>query len=112
MGFSKRSSPFRAANHGVRVAIRLTPKAARERIHGVVADADGAAALKVAVTAAPEAGHANLALIALLAKSWRVPKSSLTLVSGAADRRKLIELAGDPKALLARLEAWRDGRPG
>ncbi len=112
MGCCKGSSPFSASGHGVRVAIRLTPKAARDRIQGLVADADGAAALKVAVTAAPEAGRANRALIALLAKSWRVPKSSLTLVAGATDRRKLVELAGEPKALLARLEAWCDGQPG
>lgn len=102
------ASPFRAVTGGVRVAVRLTPKAARDRFQGTVREADGSCALKLGVTAAPEAGRANAALIELLAKTWRLPKTSIALVRGAADRRKTLHLAGEPAALLARLEAWRE----
>ena len=45
--------PFIPETNGVRVAVRLTPKAASERIDGVVADAQGNGVLRVAVTAEP-----------------------------------------------------------
>jgi uncharacterized protein (TIGR00251 family) len=100
------ASPFRAVADGVRVAVRLAPKAARDRIQGTMREADGATVLKVGVTAVPEAGKANEALVKLLAKTWKLPKTGFTLVSGATDRRKSLHLAGEPAALLARLEAW------
>jgi hypothetical protein len=36
----------------------------------------------------------------------------VALVAGASDRRKLIELAGEPAALLARLRAWQESGRG
>lgn len=63
-------------------------------------------ALKVSVTAAPEGGKANMAVIDLLAAEWRVPKSTIQVVLGAAGRRKLLHLAGDPAALCRLLGDW------
>ena len=104
------ASPFTLVADGVRVAVRLTPKAARDRIDGVVADAEGDGVLKAAVTAVPEDGKANAALIKLLAKAWKLPKTSITVVQGATDRRKLLHLASDdPDALGVRLADWLAG---
>ncbi len=80
--------------------VRLTPKAAAERIGGVHPVAGGVA-LKVRVTAPPEDGRANDALIALLAKAWRIPKTSIALIAGAANRNKTLFVAGEPNGLLA-----------
>ena len=104
------SSPFQPLADGVRIAVRLSPKAGRNQVHGAVADADGKLALKISVTAVPEGGKANAALVALLAKEWRVPKSALSIASGATDRRKTLWLAGDGAALAKRLEAWLEGK--
>ena len=52
-------------------------------------------------------GKANAALIALLAKAWRVPKTGIEVVAGAASRNKRLALAGDGPALAARIAAWR-----
>jgi uncharacterized protein (TIGR00251 family) len=90
----------------LRVAVRLTPKAARERIDGVATEADGRRVLKVAVTAVPEDGKANAALIKLLSKQWKVPKSAITITAGATDRRKTLFVSGDGEALRRRLEQW------
>jgi uncharacterized protein len=98
--------PFLPVADGLKLRVRLTPRACRPGIDGLVADAEGALALKVAVTAAPEKGAANAALIRLLAKEWHLPASSITLAAGAADRRKLLHLAGDPKRLAAAVEDW------
>jgi hypothetical protein len=97
--------PFERMREGVRVHIRLQPRARRERIEGVVTEADGRVALKVAVTAPPEDGKANAALVALLGKSWRLPKSAIEIVGGATDRRKTLLLRGDPASLQATLSA-------
>ncbi len=97
--------PLAIAADGVRIAIRLQPRARRERIEGIVADAGGSAALKIAVTAPPEDGKANAALLALLAKTWHLPKSAFEIVAGAAGRRKIVLLRGDGAALAAAIAA-------
>ncbi|HEY8238465.1 MAG TPA: DUF167 domain-containing protein [Candidatus Limnocylindrales bacterium] len=69
--------------------MRLTPRAAVNRIDGVV---DGTLAIRV--TAAPVDGAANTALIRLVAAAVGVPRTRVALVVGASSRRKLIEIEG------------------
>ena len=97
--------PFEPVADGIRIHIRLQPRARREGIEGVITEADGRAHLKVAVTAPPEDGKANAALIALLGKAWKLPKSAFEIVGGATDRRKTLLLRGDSASLLAALRA-------
>ncbi len=91
--------------------MRLTPRASSDRVLGVALDEAGEAVLRVQVTAAPEDGRANAALAALLAKRWRLPKSSIAVVQGQAARRKVLHIAGEAQLLAARIrEAMaRDG---
>lgn len=89
---------------GVRVAVRLTPKASRNAVQGIAEEADGGQVLKIAVTAVPEDGKANAALIKLLSKAWKVPKTSISVVAGATDRRKTLLVTGHPGDLLSILE--------
>ncbi|OAN48081.1 hypothetical protein A6A04_04810 [Paramagnetospirillum marisnigri] len=100
------ASPFAIAEGGLRVMVRLTPKASRDRIQGLADEADGNKVVKAQVTAVPEDGKANAALIKLLSKQWRVPKTDMAVVQGAADRRKVIFISGDGAALALRLEQW------
>ena len=100
------TSPVRRANYGVTVAVRLTPKAKADRIIGIATQADGAIVLKASVTAVPERGKANAALVAMLAKAWRVPKSALSIAAGATNRRKQVAVAGDPDTLHQLLDDW------
>jgi uncharacterized protein (TIGR00251 family) len=102
---SSSPSPFAAARDGVRVRVRLTPRASANRVVGLVADADGAVALKIMVTAAAEHGKANEALIALLARTWQLAKSDITIAGGAGDRRKTLHVAGAATKLLPALSA-------
>lgn len=95
--------PFSATADGVRLAVRLTPKASAERIVGLADEADGGVVLKVAVTAAPEHGKANAALVRLLAETFHLPPRDFSVVRGLTDRRKLVAVAGAPAALAARL---------
>ena len=79
--------------------MRLAPRSSANRILGTMADAAGRTRLKVCVTAVPESGKANDALIGLLAKALKRPKSTLSIQSGARDRNKVVLIAGDAAKL-------------
>ena len=98
--------PFRASPAGVRVRLKVAPKAKRDQFGGLLDEPDGGKALKISVTAAPEDGKAKAAVIALLAKEWGVAKSAISVVSGATDRRKLVEIRGPSQELLTQLQGW------
>ena len=85
--------------------MRLTPKARAERIEGTILDGDGQLRLKVAVTAPPEDGKANAALIACLAKRLKIAKSTIGLESGATSRLKTLVIEGDKDELASKLDA-------
>jgi len=91
---------------GLRLKVKLTPKAARDRITGLERDTAGALWLGVTVCVIPAGGKANAALIRLLAKTWRLPASSIEIASGATARRKTLDLAGDATDLAATLSSW------
>ncbi|MBO6518984.1 MAG: DUF167 domain-containing protein [Rhodospirillales bacterium] len=95
--------PFHPVTEGLDVRLRVTPKASRDAIGEVVADGQGKGAIKIAVTAVPEKGSANAAVIKLLAKAWRLRKSDMEIVQGATDRNKTLRIAGDGMELMARL---------
>jgi len=101
---------LRAAADGVRVVVRLTPRARADRLDGIAHLADGAAVLKVAVTAPPSENRANDALLQLLAKEWSLPRRDLALVGGRKSRNKIVRIAGEPAALMRRLAAAISGR--
>ena len=97
--------PWTRTAEGVRVAVRLTPRAGKDALGGVREARPGQPCLLARVTAAPAAGAANAALIAMVAKALGVPKSAVTLAAGETARLKTLEIAGDPAALQAALEA-------
>ena len=67
--------------------VRVQPKARANAVKGW-----HGAALRVSVTAAPEDGKANRAVIDLLAETFDVAPSSINLVRGAASRDKWFRL--------------------
>jgi len=100
--------PYAAVESGVRLALRLTPRAAKNGVDGIVQDADGRPLLKLRLVAPPVEGAANQALIAFLAKSLSLRKADISIRSGETSRIKILHLAGDSTALLQKLDAWLD----
>jgi len=98
-------SAFSAHADHLRLSVRLTPNGGRDAIDGIDTDADGNAFVKARVSAVPEDGKANKALIALLSKKLRVPKSSVSFLSGETARKKILRIDGDPEDLKAKLQA-------
>ncbi|RNF36409.1 DUF167 domain-containing protein [Paracoccus methylarcula] len=74
------------AREGAEIRLRVTPRARRNAIS---LDED---TIRVHVTAPPEDGKANAAVVKLLAKSMGVAKSRLTLLRGATSRDKVFRL--------------------
>jgi uncharacterized protein len=98
------TSPLRNTPRGLVLSIRATPKAAKDEIAGI---RNGA--LLVKVTAAPEKGKANAAVIGLFAKTIGVPKSAFDLVSGDTDRNKVLRLASHGEEVLTWLRGlWQE----
>ncbi|MCK5777371.1 MAG: DUF167 domain-containing protein [Rhodospirillales bacterium] len=98
--------PFQLIDGGLDVRLRVTPKASRDAIGDLVADGQGNGVIKIAVTAVPEKGNANAAVIKLLAKAWRLRKSDMEIVQGATDRNKVLRITGDGREILAKLRAF------
>lgn len=69
--------------------VRVQPRASTEEVVGW----DGAT-LRVRVQAPPVDDEANEALLALLARTFRVPRSAVTVVRGAHARDKLVKVEG------------------
>lgn len=71
---------------GAEIAVRVTPRAGRN----AVLREEGR--IRVLVTAVPEDGKANAAVIKLLAKALGVARSRVCLVRGAAGRDKVFRV--------------------
>jgi len=92
--------PVERREGAVLLWIHVTPRARRPGVGGLHGDA-----LRVAVGAAPEAGHANDACIEALAQALDVRRGDVSLEAGARSRRKRMRIDGDPERLAKRLRA-------
>ncbi|HUB50532.1 MAG TPA: DUF167 domain-containing protein [Terracidiphilus sp.] len=84
---------LRQNRNGVTLAVRTQPGARKSAITGIYGEGD-ATQLKIAIKAPPIEGRANDALIAFLADTFTLPRSAVSLVSGASSRSKVFLLRG------------------
>ena len=83
------------ANDDATFAVRVTPRAKRNAVVGVAGDA-----LKVRVTAPPEDGRANDALIEVLADWLGVKRRQIEIISGATSRNKIVRVTSAARELI------------
>lgn len=95
---------WRAAEGGVRVAVKVQPKSRRPGVGGRAPDVDGER-LRIGVSDAAEDGRANRAACAALAVALGVKPGDVSVALGATSRDKTLFVAGDAGVLAARLEA-------
>jgi len=89
----------------VRIAVRVQPRSARNRVAGRRGDR-----LQVQVTAPPVEGAANAAVIEVLAAWLDVPRRTVSIAHGHTGRDKLVAVAtDDPAGLARRIEAAAGG---
>lgn len=75
-----------------RLTVRVTPKGGRDAVDGWSLDEAGRPVLKVRVSVAASEGAANAAVIALIAKALKVPKSAIRIAAGETSRVKRLEI--------------------
>ena len=90
-----------ATDTGIVLFVKIIPNASRTEIVGQFGDR-----VKVKVSASPEKGKANKALIKLLAKETGIVGSRFEVVSGTTSRKKRLNIADGDNALLSQLVEW------
>ncbi len=91
---------------GIKIKIRVKPGSSRNAVLGIGEQAGEGPILVIAVSAPPQDGKANEAVIQLLSKCWKIAKSRIHVASGPASRIKLIEIIGDSVSLLDQIKGW------
>jgi uncharacterized protein (TIGR00251 family) len=74
----------------MRLSVIVIPRAARTRVDRV-----DPATLRVAVTAPPQGGQANRAVVRAVADYLDVPPSHVRIVRGQTGRHKILEITSD-----------------
>ena len=77
--------------------VKVVPAGSRDRIVGRLGDA-----IKVQVSAAPERGKANAAVIKLIAATVGLRENQVQIVRGHAQPRKTLQIEGIDQAQLDR----------
>jgi uncharacterized protein (TIGR00251 family) len=85
-----RKSRFSDAKRGAAITVKVTPRAKRTAVAGVMDDGT----IKIKVAAPPVDGAANKELIEFLAETLGLPKNQVDIVAGETSERKLISLVG------------------
>jgi uncharacterized protein (TIGR00251 family) len=83
---TKRKYQLHDGKKGAALAVRVTPRASKNKIVEVLEDGT----IKVHIAAPPVDDEANLELLKFMGEVLGVPKSRLDIVAGATGRDKLI----------------------
>ena len=70
------------------IKIKVLPRSAKSEVVGEMADG----VLKIKLTTPPVDGKANEELIKLLAKHFKVSKSSIEILKGLKSKNKIVEI--------------------
>jgi uncharacterized protein (TIGR00251 family) len=107
MGAAMRRFSLHDGKHGAALTVRVTPRARKDEIGGILADGT----LRVRITAPPVEGKANEALVSFLAKVLGVRKSRIEIVAGEKGLDKIVSVldmnSGEAEA---RIRAWMQSR--
>ena len=77
------------------LACKVTPRSGKDQVMGVQVASDGSREVALRVTAPPDKGKANKAVVKLLAKELGVPKSGVQVARGETSHHKLLLLDCD-----------------
>lgn len=103
------AGPLSADARGVRVAVRVSPRASRDEVTGMTRDADDRLWIEARVRALPDKNKANAAIEKLIAQEVGVAKTSVSVLSGTTNRNKILHIEGDPGELVPLVSEWLEG---
>ena len=82
-------SPIEPTNDGVRIAVRVQPRASTSEVAGVHGDR-----IRIRLGAPPVDGAANEALVRFLAERLGVPPRAVAITAGLSSRSKVVVATG------------------
>jgi uncharacterized protein (TIGR00251 family) len=86
-----------------KIALHVTPRSGRDCVSGLKNQGEPFGdEVCIRVTAPPDGGKANKAVVKVLAQALGVPKSSVTVLRGETSRHKQVEVPLDQAAV----DAW------
>lgn len=80
------------------ISVKVVPGAKRDRVAGRYGDS-----IRLQISAPPERGKANEAVVTLLARTLGVRPDQVTIVRGHSQPRKLVQVDGIEQALAEQL---------
>lgn len=92
--------PVNDTREGARFLVRVSPRASRTALMGVMGEGTEAA-LKIALQAPPVEGRANAALVEFLAELLAVRRVEIAVAQGEHGRSKAIVVRGQSAAEIA-----------
>lgn len=96
---------YEKTTDGIKLFVKVAPKASATQIRGVETLSSGQDVLKVFVTVVPEDGKANKAVITLLSKSLKIAKSHFTILQGETSRLKTFLITGPEMDIISKIES-------
>lgn len=87
-------------DNGILIKIRISPNASKNQI---LVDGD---VIKLKVTAQPIENKANKAVIEFLSKSFKIPKTSISIVKGETSKDKTIFISTSDKEKIENIKKF------
>ncbi len=104
------SSLFKKTTKGITLRLKVSPRSRVSEIMEIQDDETPSLfqekILKISLKEPPEKGRANAALIKLLSRTWKIPKTDLHLLTGETSSLKVLLIKGEPEDLQKTLEKW------
>jgi uncharacterized protein (TIGR00251 family) len=91
---------IKETNNGLIATIKISPNAKKNEI--IKTDTE----LKIKITAQPIDGKANKALIEFLSKTFKIPKTSISIIKGETSKEKTILLSVTDKEKIENLKKY------
>ena len=86
------------SNNSLIIKLKVQPRAAKNCIIG-----QHAGELKIALTAVPDHGKANSALITFLAETFKIAKSSIVITQGTTNQHKTVKISSPSAKLVTQI---------
>lgn len=104
------AGPLSADTRGVRLGVRVTPRAGADEVGRIERDADDRLWLTVRVRALPDKGAANASVAKTVAKALGVAKTTISVLSGSTSRNKVLLIEGDTADLMVAVQDFLEER--
>ncbi len=99
--------PFQIKSDGIYLYVKATAKSSQNTIGKTIISSEGNQ-LKIYVTAIPQDGKANMAIIELLSKKLNLAKSYISIIKGHSQQNKVFLIKNTDQQIILALRSITD----